>query len=55
MQFPYNKNEFENVVCKMAVRLFWSQLDVLDLNWHSTGPYPLNYKNVITLRIYEHK
>ena len=52
MPFSYNKNEFENVVCKMAVRLSWSQWD---LNWHSTGPYPLNYKNVITLRIYEHK
>ena len=30
-------------------------LNELDLNWHSTGPYPLNYKNVITLQIYEHK
>ena len=27
-------------------------LNELDLNWHSTGPYPLKCKNVITLRIY---
>ena len=25
MQFPYNRYEFENVVCKMTARLSWSQ------------------------------
>ena len=26
----------------------------LDLNWNSTEPCPLSYKNIITHRIYEH-
>ena len=26
-------------------------LNELDLNWHSTGPYPLNYKNTVNILV----
>ena len=53
MKFSYSKIRFENASAKWQSYCFG--LIGLDLNWNSTEPYPLSYKNMIPLRIYEHR